>query len=61
MLNDKYGLWIVGDKQFDDKYKALIHASATNQNIKFWYHYDVYTKFDRTLLGKVSLNTLIIT
>ena len=58
MLNDKYGLWIVGDKQFDDKYKALIHASATNQNIKFWYHYDVYTKFDRTLLGKVSLNTL---
>ena len=50
MINDKYGLWTVGDKQFNDKYQALIHASETNQNIKFWYHYDVYTKFDRTLL-----------
>lgn len=58
MINDKYGLWIVGDQKFDDKYQALLHASETNQNIKFWYHYDVYTKFDRTLLGKISLNTL---
>jgi hypothetical protein len=57
-LNEKYGLWVVGDKTFDNKYQALVHASTTNQNIKFWYHNEKYDSVDRKLLGKIPLNTL---
>jgi hypothetical protein len=58
MLNDKYGLWEAGDKSFDNKYQALVHASNTKQIVRFWYHDDVLEKFDRSLLGRVSLKTL---
>ncbi len=58
MLNYKYGLWIVGDKKFDNKFQASLYASSTKQNINFWYHDEVFNSVDRTLLGKISLNTL---
>jgi hypothetical protein len=58
MINSKYGLWIVGDRKFDNKYQALLQATATNQNIKFWYHDELFDSVDRNLLGKISLNTL---
>jgi hypothetical protein len=57
-LCTKYGLWIVGDKMFDDNYQALLHASQTNQTVKFWYHHETFKSVDRTSLGKVSLNSL---
>jgi len=58
MLNLKYGLWVVGDQKFNNKYQSLVEASTTNQNIKFWYHDEVFDSVDRNLLGKISLNIL---
>jgi hypothetical protein len=57
-MNTKFGLWIVGDQKFDNKYTALIHASNTNQQVRFWYHDEVWQRFDRSVLGKIPLKTL---
>jgi len=57
-MNTKYGLWMVGDQQFDNKYTALVYASNTKQQVRFWYHDEVWEKFDRSVLGKIPLKTL---
>ena len=57
-MNSKYGLWIVGNQRFNSRYTALNYASKTNQQVRFWYHDEVWLKFDRSMLGKIPLKTL---
>jgi len=58
MINDKYGLWLVGGQKFDDKHQALVYATRTNQDVRFWYHDEVFKSVDTNLLGKISLDVL---
>jgi hypothetical protein len=54
-------IYSVKDKSFSNKVDALRYATAINCNrsdIKYYYHNDVWSKFDRSLLGKISLNEL---
>lgn len=55
---DKYGCWTVNEKRFFKKYDALLHATAVGGKVKFYYHDSVWRNFDRSLLGKQSLNSL---
>jgi hypothetical protein len=55
---EKYGCWTVGDKKFLKKYDALLHATTNGGKVKFYYHDDVWNNFDRTQLGKQSLDSL---
>ena len=58
MLNEKYGLWISNGVKFDNKYDAARYATSNHADIKFWYHDKTFEKFDKSLLGKISLNQL---
>ena len=57
-FTEKYGYWTVADKKFFKKYDALLYATTIKQEVKFYYHDDVWNKFDRSLLGKISLPNL---
>lgn len=52
------GYWQVGDKKFSNKFYALLHATKTSQDVQYIYFDNVWKHFDRTLLGKISLNEL---
>lgn len=55
----KYGFWMVtGGKIFFNKAEALVYASQHNLLVKFVYHSQVWNEFDRSRLGKVSLQAL---
>lgn len=54
----KYGYWETAGIRFSKKFDALLHAAKNNDEVYFKYHNDVWTNFDRTLLGKHSLNQL---
>lgn len=58
MLNDKYGLWVVNDVKFDNKYEALLYATKIKSKVNFWYHDELYNNVDKSLLGKISINQL---
>jgi len=55
---EKYGYWKVGETKFFKKYDALFHATATKDKVLFHYHDDVWKSFDRSQLGKTSLQQL---
>lgn len=55
---EKYGCWTVNDQRFLKKYDALLHATNNGGTVKFYYHDDVWKNFDRSLLGKQSLDSL---
>lgn len=54
----KLGCWISNGKKFGRKYDALHYASANNFDVKFYYHNKLWNQFDRSFLGKTSLNEL---
>jgi hypothetical protein len=59
MGTEKYGYWGYLNKKFLNKFEALANATSTTKHeVKFRYHDQVWSKFDRTLLGKYSLNEL---
>jgi hypothetical protein len=55
---EKYGYWQVEGQKFLSKYDALVYATNHKKNVKFYYHNNVWASFDRTKLGKVSLQEL---
>jgi hypothetical protein len=55
MLHNKHGCWISGGIAFDNKIKALEHATVTKSNIRFYFHDHIWRSFDKNQLGKVSL------
>jgi len=52
------GHWTVGDQKFINKYQALLHGQVTQQSVNFVYFNEVWQQFDRSLLGKFSLQEL---
>jgi hypothetical protein len=52
------GYWKVKEKKFINKYDALLLANKCQSNVDYVYFDHVWEKFDRTLLGKYSLNYL---
>ena len=62
-MNDVYstfptGYWIVKGKKFLNKVEALTYGAKLQQPVKFIYFDDVWDNFDRSLLGKFSLDEL---
>jgi hypothetical protein len=57
-MNKKYGYWETDGLEFSKKFDALIHAARKNKEVYFKYHNDIWTNFDRNLIGKNSLNQL---
>lgn len=58
-LNNKYGCWIVNGIPFTSKIDALKYSSKSgNSLVNFYYHDHIWEKFNRTILGKNSLENL---
>lgn len=55
---DKYGYWEAGGVKFKNKLQAMYYATQQNVDVFFKYHNQVWTNFDRSQLGKVSLDFL---
>ena len=57
---EKYpqGHWTVGEQKFINKYQALLHGQLTQQPVNFVYFNETWQQFDRSLLGKFSLQEL---
>ena len=52
------GFWQVGNTKFLNKYEALKYASHVKIFTEFHYHDSVFNNFDRSQLGKFTLNEL---
>lgn len=59
-MNTKFGYWSVGHEIFTNKILALEHASKTKKSISYHYYDEIYNQYDRSLLGKISLDTLYL-
>jgi len=57
-MSKKYGYWETQGLKFESKYYALRHATIHNSEVWFKYHNEVWTAFDRSVLGKIPLNVL---
>lgn len=57
-MDYKYGYWEANGLKFKNKLQAMFHATETNTEVYYKYHNDVWANFDRTTLGKVSLDSL---
>ena len=55
---EKFGYWQTKGLKFKKKVDALVYASQIGEKVKFVYHDKVWKNFDRSVLGKVSLNQL---
>jgi hypothetical protein len=49
------GHWLVGTQKFINKYEALLYATANNLTVSYHFFDEVWEKFDRAQLGKISL------
>lgn len=56
--NYPQGFWTVNNKKFIKKYDALLEAKESNSRLQFVYFDDVWSRFDRNLIGKHSLQDL---
>jgi hypothetical protein len=52
------GYWIVDDKKFINKYQALLYAAPNKKSVHYIYFDEVWQNFDRSLIGKFTLNEL---
>ena len=52
------GHWMVDGKCFYKKFDALIYATEIKKPVEFVFFTEVWNKFDRSVLGKFSLNDL---
>lgn len=57
-LAGSFGYWTVGTQCFNAKMDAAIYATNIKQEIKFNFNDDVWSNFDRSLLGKIALKEL---
>lgn len=57
-MSDKFGYWRVGTQRFSRKIDALLYASSINAAVNFYYHNHIWENYDRSNLGKVSLQSL---
>jgi hypothetical protein len=59
-LMDKFpqGYWICNEKKFVNKYQAMVYSTGNKKPIFYNYFNDIWKNFDRSLLGKYSLNEL---
>lgn len=55
---DKYGYYLVEDKKFHNNYEAMLYASKQHKNISFVYHDDIWKNFDKSSVGKKSLEEI---
>lgn len=58
IFNKKYGYWICNGVSFTNKLEALIYASQVNKPVRLVYHDSIWRNFDRSQLGKYSLDYL---
>ena len=58
--NFPQGYWRVGNKKFINKYQALIESKDKRLSVDYIYFDHVWEKFDRSNLGKKSLNELYL-
>jgi hypothetical protein len=59
LLDNQLGYYSVGDKSvFLNKYEALVAGTNSNQEVKYHWYDSAFSTFDRTKLGKVSLNEM---
>lgn len=54
------GYWVVNGKKFLNKYQALLESRGTNKKPQWIYFDHVWENFDRSLLGKFSLQDLYL-
>lgn len=52
------GVWEVQDSVFEKKYDAMVYATEINAPVNFNFFNDKFDKFDKKLLGTVSLQEL---
>lgn len=52
------GHWQVGDQKFYKKFDALLYATKTKQPVEFIFFTEIWDKFDRSVLGRFSLDDL---
>lgn len=58
-LSSKYGCWVSNSVPFTAKIDAYRHAYANRSGpVSFYFHNQVWEKFDKSLLGKIPLTTL---
>ena len=58
MFDNQLGYYTVGSSPFLNKYKALVAGTQTKQDVKYHWYDSAFTSFDRSRLGKVSLNEM---
>lgn len=54
------GEWRVGKESFYQKSSALLRATETKENVSYHFYDDIWDKFDRSKLGKISLDQLYL-
>lgn len=52
------GYWQSGNEKFINKHQALVYGAKKNQDVHYNFFNNVWEKFDRTQLGKFSLQEL---
>jgi hypothetical protein len=57
-INEKYGYWQVDDLKFEYKFDALRTASLLNKSVSYVFHDPVWDSFDRSQLGKHTVQEL---
>lgn len=58
--NYPQGFWKVGDKKFINKYQALLESKKEKLSVDYVFFDHVWQNFDRSELGKKSLNDLYL-
>jgi len=58
VLNNQLGYYSVGQLTFLNKYKAMVTGTRIAQDVKYHWFDDAFKNFDRSRLGKVSLNEM---
>lgn len=56
--NYPQGHWQVGEERFISKHQACLRATELNTDVKFVYFDHIWENFDRSLIGKYSLQEL---
>lgn len=57
-ITSKQGFWMVDSTMYENKYEAMLAASKTDSALYYNYFDHVWSKFDRAMLGKYTLDAL---
>ena len=58
MNHNTFGHYLVGDKAFPSNIEAIQHDQLTNKGIAFYFHDDIYSKFNWSVEPTENLNEL---